>query len=355
MRISIIAIGSRGDVQPLVALGSALKRAGHRVRIATDRNFKGLVERYELEFYALAGDIRGMLGRIEASPASWCSIVDRDLRSLSAELIRECREISEGADLLLPQGLSYLFCGQVAAQRLSSLVWIVLGPMPWRPSDLFARPTLVLLGYSSKVVPRPTHWDPAFRTTGYWFLDPLPSWKPEPGLIEFLEAGPPPVYIGFGSMADDTPEQTTHLVTEALNRAKQRGVLDPGWGGLGCTDPKGAIFVTEAPHSWLLRKTAAIVHHGGGGTVSAGIRAGIPQVLVPTKFDQFYWGRRVEEMGLGPRAIPRTELNAQNLAEAIDAAVHDHEMRANAVEIGDQVRSEDGIGKAIAFLQPFLT
>src|SRR4051812_13241229 len=120
MKIAIVTVGSRGDVQPTVALGCALKQAGHSVLIASDRAFKSFIESYGLNFHPIAGCMRTIYDRIEANPDKWMKIIDEDLRQLAGDFMRDCREISDDADLFMPQGLSYLFCGQVAAQRLSS-------------------------------------------------------------------------------------------------------------------------------------------------------------------------------------------------------------------------------------------
>lgn len=192
------------------------------------------------------------------------------------------------------------------------------------------------------------------RITGYWSLDEAPDWRPPARLVEFLESGPPPVYVGFGSMAHRNPQQTTQLVHKALQRSGQRGVLATGWGALsGAQWPHTSdLFMLDSiPHSWLFPRMAAVVHHGGSGTTGAGLRAGVPSVLVPHAGDQPFWARRVADLGVGPRPIPRRRLTAERLAAAIARAVRDEEMRARAAAVGQRIRAEDGVGQAIGIIE----
>src|SRR5690606_35862025 len=160
--------------------------------------------------------------------------------------------------------------------------------------------------------------------TGYLFLDEQAGWQPPPALEAFLDAGEPPVYIGFGSMAGRDPEAMTALVVEALALCGRRGLLLTGWGGLHAGAVPESIFVLDAaPHSWLFPRMAAVVHHGGAGTTAEGLRAGVPAVVVPFLFDQPFWGARIEALGVGPAPIPRKQLTAARLAGAIHRAVSD--------------------------------
>ena len=207
----------------------------------------------------------------------------------------------------------------------------------------------VLYAYSPTLLPPPPDWPSRFHVTGTLFLDPPPGWQPPPDLVAFLEAGPPPVYVGFGSMTSADPDATLALVLEALARAGQRGVLSHGWAGLGAGRelPDTVIAVDEVSHSWLFPRMAAVVHHGGAGTTVAGLRAGIPSVVTPLTADQPSWGRIVHRLGAGPRPIPFRHLTATRLSSAIAAAVSDPAIRERAAELGERVREEDGVGRAV--------
>jgi sterol 3beta-glucosyltransferase len=207
----------------------------------------------------------------------------------------------------------------------------------------------VLYGFSPAVIPPPPDWGSEIHVTGYWFLDPPDDWTPPPGLEEFLQAGPPPVYIGFGSMSSRNPGEAARQVLEALARTRQRAVIFSGWGGLQPADlPSSAIAIDPVPFSWLFPRCAAVVHHGGAGTTAAGLRAGVPSVVIPFFADQPFWGRRVAELGVGPAPIPRKKLTAERLARAIETAMGDRDMRRRAADLGAKIRTEDGIGRAVA-------
>ena len=218
-------------------------------------------------------------------------------------------------------------------------------------TQLRGKPVPILYGYSEAVVPRPADWDETSIVTGYWFLDAPANWQPDPALVKFLQAGPPPVYIGFGSMFMNGGARKTDIVLKALKLAGQRGVLATGWGGLIADNAPEGIFVLDAvPHDWLFPQMAAIVHHGGAGTTGASLRVGKPTVICPFVGDQPFWGRRVAALGVGPAPIPQSRLTAERLADAIKQAVTDTDMRRNAATLGEAIRAEDGIGRAVEYI-----
>jgi UDP:flavonoid glycosyltransferase YjiC (YdhE family) len=195
------------------------------------------------------------------------------------------------------------------------------------------------------VVPRPPDWGEHIHITGYWYPEDE-TWGPPDELRRFIEAGPPPVFIGFGSMPVSQPERTTSLVLEALKRAGQRAVLHTGWAGLGGDLHDDVFQIEYAPYNWLFPRMAAVVHHGGSGTTASGLRAGVSTLIVPFLFDQSYWGRRVAALGAGPAPIPYKQLSVDRLAEGITRAVNDAAMRQRAASLGQKIRAEDGIAQA---------
>jgi sterol 3beta-glucosyltransferase len=213
----------------------------------------------------------------------------------------------------------------------------------------------MLHSFSPILFSRPPDWGEDIHITGYWFLDHPPDWQPPAGLVDFLKSGPPPVYVGFGSLPHRNPQQTAQIVLEALQQSEQRGVIATGWGGLNGSDlshPPGDVFMLESiPHDWLFPRMAAVVHHGGSGTTGAGLRAGVPSVIVPHTGDQPLWAQRVAELGVGPRPIPRRQLTAKRLAAAIARAVTDKDMRARAAALGERIRAEDGIAHAMEVIE----
>jgi UDP:flavonoid glycosyltransferase YjiC (YdhE family) len=231
--------------------------------------------------------------------------------------------------------------------------------------------TPLLGAYSPTVIPPPPDWPASAHITGYWFSDAPASWSlsasadwspsapadwsPSAELEAFLAAGEPPVYIGFGSMAGRSPQRFTDLVLQALAKSGRRGLLLTGWGGLQDRPVPAGVFVLDsAPHGWLFPRMAAVVHHGGAGTTAEGLRAGVPSVILPFIVDQNFWGRRVRALGVGPSPIPGSKLTAERLAGAIREAVTQPEIAVRAAALGEAIRREDGLGRAVEIVQQVL-
>jgi UDP:flavonoid glycosyltransferase YjiC (YdhE family) len=210
----------------------------------------------------------------------------------------------------------------------------------------------ILYGFSPSVIPAPSDWNESAHITGYWFVEEADDWQPPSALVDFLQSGSPPVYIGFGSMSNRKPEQTADLVIQALERINQRAILLTGWGGLQRANIPDSIFMIDSvPHSWLFPRVSAVVHHGGASTTAAGYKAGVPSVVVPFFGDQPFWGRRIQELGVGPAPIPRRKLTVDRLAQAILETVTNTTMRQRAAELGSKIQAEDGIANAVEVIQ----
>ena len=416
MKIIILASGSRGDVQPYVALGKGLKDAGHTVRVLTSQDFENLVTNVGLEFFdiggnmqAVAQEMQGLLeqGNFVKILASMGKTANSMIEQASKSGLAACRNM----DLIIG-GLGGLFTGLALSEKLTipflpafyypftptqafpnALVplppirlpgWMnkithsIAQQMLWQnfraadnkarrevfrmqPSSFFGPfknfqhwELTTLYGYSPQVIPKPADWGENIHVTGYWFLDPEADWQPPIDLVNFLQAGSAPVYIGFGSMVNSKPEETTSLILQALERSGQRGVLSAGWGGLKKTGlPENVFMIDSIPFSWLFPQMAAVVHHGGAGTTSIGLWAGVPSIVTPFMGDQPFWGQRIYELGVGPKPIPRRQLTADRLAEAIQIAVSDQTMRKKAARLGQLIRKEDGIANAVAVVEQY--
>jgi sterol 3beta-glucosyltransferase len=216
----------------------------------------------------------------------------------------------------------------------------------------------ILYAFSPSAYPKPKEWGDFVHVTGFWFLSAPKTWQPEPELIQFLEGGEPPIYIGFGSMRSHDTEHVTRLVLAAVKQAGVRAILATGWGGLAASDvPENVFLIRSVPHDWLFSRVAAAIHHGGPGTTGASLRAGIPTFVVPFApiySEQLFWGKRVAELGVGPEPIPIKKLTASALASAICQLRDDKRMRERAATLGEQIRAEDGVGKAVSILQQML-
>jgi sterol 3beta-glucosyltransferase len=411
MRVTITTGGSRGEVQPYVALGLGLSATGHEVRIAAQAPYEGFVRSRGLEFHPISGDPHQLVAELLEeghNPVGFARrfrnilgpLMELNLR----EYLRACLDaetivytpvgflgyyVAEalgvprvGAALyplfsrttyfhssIVPVGrlrptqtlggpynyLTYLFSEQLFWQsfrtparraiknhlRLSTAFW---GPF----GELRRRREPILYGWSPSVLPNPPDWGEWLHTTGYWFLGRPDGWKPPRELTDFLDAGPPSVFVGFGSMNDTDPEELTDIVLRALERTGRRGILVTGWGGISDSDLPDSVFrAEEVPHDWLLERVEAAVHHGGAGTTAASLRAGVPTAVVPFFADQPFWGWRVAELGVGPEPIPRHSLTVDRLANAIQQATADRGMKARALALGRRIKVEKGIERAV--------
>ena len=204
-------------------------------------------------------------------------------------------------------------------------------------------------GYTPAFLPRPADWRPGITVDGYWFLGPSTGWQPPAGLVDFLESGSPPVFVGFGSMAPEDSERLSRVVSEAVRRAGVRAIVQAGWSGLaGAGDD--VMSIGDVPHEWLFPRTAAVVHHGGAGTTGAGVRAGVPAVITPVLGDQPFWAKQVRRAGVSPGSVPLSKVTADRLGELIGQAVREPSYRRNAAELAQRVRQEDGAGRIVEAL-----
>ena len=203
---------------------------------------------------------------------------------------------------------------------------------------------LIRSNRSPALIPKPADWGSHIDVAGFYFLHLASSYTPEPDLAAFLEAGPPPVYIGFGSIVVDDPNKLTRMIFDAVAETGIRALVSKGWGGLGADDvgiPDGVFMLGNVPHDWLFKHVSAVCHHGGAGTTAAGIKAGKPTIIVPFFGDQPFWGSMVARAGAGPDPIPYAKLTAEGLAEAIRVTMRP-ETQERAQELGAKIREEMG-------------
>jgi UDP:flavonoid glycosyltransferase YjiC (YdhE family) len=414
MQITIIALGSRGDVQPFVPLGQALQANGHRVRVATFEAFAPMIQKAGLGFHRLRGDAQALVGQVgqgmlvgRNNPILTLKALRHSYGMLANSLAEDLSDpVLHNTELLLNQlpgnlfgydlaeflgvpvamvaviplsrtrsmpamgfpaglarlpgynALSYRLAEQGAWQMFRTTVnrWRIktlsLPPSPFLGpyKAMLHKRSPVINGFSEHVVPRPADWGEHIKTTGWWYPEE-PKWSPPADLERFLATGPPPVFIGFGSMPVEDPAGMTDLVVEAVRMSGQRALLHAGWAGLGGRLPAEILPITYAPYGWLFLRMAMMVHHGGSGTSGFGFRSGVPSLVVPFGFDQFYWGKRVAALGVGPQPIPYPKLTAEGLATAILEGVSDKEMSRKAAALGRKVSAEKGVEQAVAIIE----
>lgn len=414
-RIGIAALGTLGDVLPFVELGRGLAENGHDVTIATEARFAPLAAEAGLGFDALSGDPSDMFAAVGFNPEeispwrirSHLRLVHRALDALVGQ--------SSAADLLTPwRGIEFVIFSptttfaRFAAEELGvpsammaltpmvatgSFAHPVLTPFvnlgsagnraswlvgerlqrqtytePLRPATRTSwglpsfplaapngtarwPPFPVLHGFSGAILPRPADWPRHIELTGWLFPpgagEPLPS-----EVEEFVDAGPLPLYIGFGSMPLPQPEATARLVSQALAVNHQRAIVsgDALQSASVLQQDPAVLTVPHVSHARLFERVAGVVHHGGSGTVGTGLRAGRPTLVIPTIFDQFFWGHRVASVGAGPPPLPFHRLTVDRLAASLRALSQEH-IRAGAARIAAQAATEDGVGRAVAVIE----
>jgi sterol 3beta-glucosyltransferase len=414
MRIAIMAMGSRGDVQPYLALGKGLKAAGHQIRLATHENFEALVSSHGVEFLPLKGNVQAFMedpeNRKLLESGNFLKIRNHTAKAsqqAAIDWVKGGLVACQNVDLLIA-GVGGLFLSVALAEKLNlpllqayifpftpttafpailfpqsisklggAINWLshyLFRQIMWQGSrkgdelarqqvlDLPTAPFLgnynsaqfqrypILYGLSPSVIAKPSDWQNTYMT-GYWFLGEAQEWTPPAALLEFLEKGTPPIFVGFGSMVSRNPEETAELILQAIQLTGQRAILQSGWSGLSKSDlPDTVLMVDSIPHSWLFPRVAAVVHHGGAGTTAAGLRAGVPSIVIPVFGDQPFWGQRVAELGVGTDPIPRKQLTAERLAESIHRVVSDQAMRQRAATLGAKIQAEDGVANAVAII-----
>ena len=444
MNVVIQIVGSRGDVQPFVALGQVLKnKYGHRVRIATHPTFRDFVTENGLEFFSIGGDPAELMAFMVKNPGLMPgidSLKNGDIgkrRTGIYEMItgcwRSCIEAGDGtgieaSDNLLSDGASFdsgiavggnpllkpfvadaiianppSFAHVHIAEKLGIPLHLMF-TMPWSPTQSFPHPLANIMSsnadsgitnfisyalvdmltwqglgdvinkfrerslglepvsimwapgmasrlripwtycWSPALIPKPADWGNYIDISGFFFLNLASNYTPAPDLAEFLAAGPPPVYIGFGSIVVDDPNAMTKMIFEAVKKTGQRAFVSKGWGGLGADEigvPGGVFMLGNCPHDWLFKQVSCVVHHGGAGTTATGIAAGRPTVVVPFFGDQPFWGAMCARAGAGPFPIPYKDLNADKLADQIKEALKPASLE-RAAELARKIKSEHG-------------
>lgn len=409
MHVTLVTYGSRGDVEPFVALGRGFLRAGDEVRLVAPERFESMAAARGIDFLGLPGDpdrlVQDLVELAGRNPLRMVSSVSRFVLPLAARVFDQVRTACTGTEVIihsflltqaghevarelgipdvsaqffpifsttaefpavafpnLPLGrpyrrLSHVVTTQTFRQGGRILYWWVRRTNPhlprlhgWPFSRNNGRRPPVLYAFSPHVVPQPRDWPGDAHITGYWFLDDNGNWQPPRGLLDFLDAGPRPIAIGLGSTVTQKPDDITRTVLRALDLTGQRGVLvGKEWSQ---EDLSADVFtLVSAPYGWLFPRMSAVVHHGGAGTTGVGLRAGVPNVVVPFTSDQPFWGRRVFDLGAGPRPIPAQRLSAEKLAAAIEISVTDDSMRSCARELGERIAAEDGISQAVALVR----
>lgn len=397
----IPTIGTRGDVQPYIALAAALEKAGHRAQVASHPCMRTLVESYGVDFAPIGPDIDigqetaaiqanaphwaigfmrvmkfsfRMLEESHPDLASLCNAADVVIVSHTAAGSVEADQFGKRkiSVTLFPQAIPVKDKSEPFMKRLvGSVAGWGMGLAMSRPLDRIRRKfgvpkmgpngitsdLLNLVPISSYIIPPDPRWDTRHQMTGYWFAEQSTNWQPPQELVEFIESGEPPVVISLGAMALGGKEsaETAKLTVQAVEQAGFRAIIQ-GWTGIleELDLPAGIMPAGSIPHTWRLPRARCFVHHGGFGSTAAAFQAGIPALVIPHIIDQFIWGQKVFELGVGPEPIPRAKLTVQNLAEGIRQAATNEAFIDKAATLGALIRSEAGLTKAVTLIEKAL-
>ncbi|KAM0314009.1 hypothetical protein ACHAO8_004963 [Botrytis cinerea] len=421
LNIVIQVVGSRGDVQPFIALGNELQLAGHRVRIATHDVFQKFVRDAGLEFYAIGGDPSELMAYMVKNPGIFPKVstlasgeISKKRKMISAMLEgcwRSCIEpdpetgepfIAE-AIIANPPGFAHIHCAQalgIPVHLMFTMPWTATRSFPhplaniqsietdpktanflsyglvdtmtwqglgdvinrWRKNSLDLEPVPVMAGphlaasldipftycWSPALVPKPQDWLPHIDVCGFFFRPP-PSYDPDARILGFLEAGPQPIYIGFGSIVMEDSQKMTATIMAAVQNCGVRAIVSKGWSKLGQeveNENENVLFIDDCPHEWLFKHVSAVIHHGGAGTTACGLLNGRPTAIVPFFGDQPFWGNMVAAAGAGPAPIEQKSLNVTTLSNAIKFLLSP-DVVAAAQTLASRIQHENGVKEAV--------
>jgi sterol 3beta-glucosyltransferase len=409
LHLIIATIATRGNVQPYVALGKVLRQRGHVVTVATHEDYRSLVETNSLNFRSVCGSYHELLAsphgktwiNSSTNPIAFMKGAKKLLDPLMESWIEQFDSAFEDADCAVVH--AYAIPALTALER-RNIPKVIVFPSPaaipgamlqsigmpripilssWAERTIFGYllDQLWLVGkeaqeaylashglaqltrqiwrenlrrgighlhlFSEKVVPRPWDWPPCAEITGYCFLDAESNWKPPNDLTDFIQAGPPPIYVTYGSQSGLDPHTLASITRDALQLTGQRAVVGLRGAGSFISQMSENMFFTEnVPYEWLFPQMSTIVHYGGAGTASAALRAGRPSVVIPFYGDQNFWARRLRLLGVCPTPIPKRQLCAERLASALHSVYSVPSYTQRASEISREIRSEDGLNRS---------
>ncbi|MBG6239718.1 sterol 3beta-glucosyltransferase [Mycetocola sp. CAN_C7] len=409
MRVLIFTFGTRGDIDPFAALAERLGASGHVAVLAAPEPYRDAVSS-RVGFEPMATEMHRVMrsGMAELRGPGQALTLARQMLTGMRTSLDEQLDIAERVrptvivahpkalgGLHIAERLGIPFVASIPLPFLTPTnafpVPFLVRPLPWRLNRLtyhfnrftalayggminkFRRehlglrrmsrvsdyltmrgdaPAAVLYSFSRHVVPVPGDYPATAHVTGYWFRETASTWEPPRDLLNFLQGSRPVIYVGFGSMGFGAKaEERGRIVLEALQEVGVRAVVATGWGSVAAQSTDDVFVVDDVPHEWLFPRVLAVVHHGGSGTTAAALRAGKPMLICPVLGDQPFWGRRIHDLGAGPRPLPLRSATPDTLAARIVELISQQEYATASAAIGEQVAAEDGTGNAVEVLQ----
>lgn len=405
--VTLLTGGTRGDVQPYVALGLGLREEGYRVRVAAHDGFANFVRAWDLEFISLGENpsdlfyraeqrdaLRGGNNLFHTARAAWHYW--QVARPLYVQLVERAWLAAQNCDALI-YGLPTFWAGALGdalhihtipafmqpltptrafpcpllpisnslgavGNRLSYTFCFAVMRLAWREAlrawhkkfrgarvSTAKIETPTLYAYSQHIVPRPSDLPVQHHVTGFWFL-PARAWTPPQSLENFLRAGAAPIFFSLGSATARDEQHLGALLLETQRATGLRFLISKFQGAHAL--PRTAFFaLDDVPHAWLLAHVRAVIHHGGAGTTAAALRAGVPQIITPIYSDSYFWGQRVFEKGVGARPLPEAKLSARALTDALEKILHDQMMQSRARALAQEISREHGVRRALELLR----
>lgn len=414
MNIMMMAFGSRGDVQPFLALAVALQKRAHSVTLAAPQDFEDLIQSYGVTYLPIpirASAMQNLSSTQQVTdkgvtPSSLIAIWREIIPQIKRAMLQATQDISQacqGVDLLISHGFQMPFAYaihqhlniplllSIAAPTIATREFSIFPPVPFgarwynpltfqilvrmmysfttEPTNTYRQSVglpktstgeMVRLYFSGKIPtymhysrhlsPPPADWPASVKVMGAWPLPAQTDWTPPAALQDFLAHGEPPVFFGFGSMPVSKPEKMSATISEALRAAHLRGVLQAGWSGLAHHDAH-LISIEDVPHEWLFPRMSAIVHHGGAGTTHAALWAGKSSLIVPFMADQPFWARRLTDLGVNVPPIAPKKITVENLTAALRTLTSDADLHRRAAEMGALIRAEGGLEAMCAVIE----
>jgi sterol 3beta-glucosyltransferase len=410
MKITILTYGSRGDVQPFIPLSIGLMARGHSVKLTAPARFKNQIEDSRITFVPLAGDPAELSKQLNDSGNNFLRMINALMHhaiGIGIDVMQETERACSDAELIIHTFMHAVGGHTLARERDIPDVHVQLFPMfsptgdypnvtlpdlKLRSANRFTHsisrritvwgakigfeqirrraglpkqklyspfdrdpvrpPTPILCTWSPHVLPTSKDWPSNVHATGYLFGKFDSTYQPPIELQRFLDSGDPPVCVSFGSMMNRDAQKIDQIVSESLRQTNHRGIILFGWSEVKKESLNNILYLDSVPHQWLLPHCQLIIHHGGAGTTSAGLRAGIPNIVIPFTADQPFWGNRVYAIGAGPKPISVKKLSVANLTQAILEA-DDPLLRKRAQLIGQELKYEQGVETAIWFIEKY--
>ena len=403
MRILLAPHGTRGDVQPMLALAVALESRGHEVSFVAPTNSVDWIASFgfdcrpdgidveqtirapETELQSLRWQVRYLIRvvipRLFQSVAAAAAAVNPSLivgsgAQMVATSVAEHRGVPGASVVFAPCAVPSSDAPPPMIHRHTLPGWLNRGLWRWGApfADAALRPPMnagraqlglppherptLLMGGDQMIVasdrelgPFPRDVPPKVVGTDAWILDDQRALDPR--LDDFLRAGPPPIYVGLGSMVATPGLALASHASAAARSIGCRLIVAGGWARIdrGVEPSETVMVIQEAPHAGLFPRVAGVIHHGGAGTTTAAARAGVPQLIVPHILDQYYWAHRVETLGLGPAALAVERVTTGRLMPRMRSLLDSAAFRENARALGERVVARNGIPDAVGVFE----